>query len=135
MATTTATITLSSSDLSSQALSISSSATLLKAGLTTGLDQTTGLTRKLYALVQTATTLIDAADYTDVGGKAHKVYIKNVGTSTTEYFTIELGASNILIGRLYGGDWMFIPYGGEHDIDIDSSAVNMQLEYMVVYEA
>ena len=133
MATTTATVTLSSSDLSSQALSISSSATLLKAGLTTGLDQTTGLTRKLYATAQTATTLIDAADYTDA--KAHKVYIKNVGTSTTEYFTIELGASNILVGRLYGGDWMFIPYGGEHDIDIDSSDVNMQLEYMVIYEA
>jgi hypothetical protein len=133
MATTTATITLSSSDLSSQALSISSSATLLKAGLTTGLDQTTGLTRKLYATAQTATTLIAEADYTNA--KAHKVYIKNVGTSTTEYFTIELGASNILVGRLYGGDWMFIPYGGEHDIDIDSSAVNMQLEYMVIYEA
>ena len=133
MATTTATITLSSSDLSSQALSISSTTTLLKAGLTAGVDQTTGLTRKLYATAQTATTLIDAADYTDA--KAHKVYIKNVGTSTTEYFTIELGASNILIGRLYGGDWMFIPYGGEHDIDIDSSDVNMQLEYMVIYEA
>jgi hypothetical protein len=133
MATTTATITLSSSDLSSQALSISSTTTLLKAGLTAGVDQTTGLTRKLYATAQTAATLIDAADYTDA--KAHKVYIKNVGTSTTEFFTIELGASNILIGRLYGGDWMFIPYGGEHDIDIDSSDVNMQLEYMVIYEA
>jgi hypothetical protein len=133
MATTTATITLSSSDLSSQALSISSTTTLLKAGLTSGIDQTTGLTRKLYATAQTAATLIAEADYTDA--KAHKVYIKNVGTSTTEYFTIELGASNILIGRLYGGDWMFIPYGGEQDIDIDSSAVNMQLEYMVIYEA
>jgi hypothetical protein len=48
MATTTATITLASPDLSSQSLSISSTtATLLKAGLTEGLDQTTGLTRKL----------------------------------------------------------------------------------------
>ena len=133
MATTTATITLSSSDLSSQALSISSTTTLLKAGLTAGIDQTTGLTRKLYATAQTATTLIDATHYTDA--KAHKVYIKNVGTSTTEFFTIELGATNLLIGYLYGGDWMFIPYGGAQDIDIDSSAVNMQLEYMVIYEA
>jgi hypothetical protein len=89
MATTTATITLSSSDLSSQALSISSTTTLLKAGLTSGIDQTTGLTRKLYATAQTAATLIAEADYTDA--KAHKVYIKNVGTSTTEYFTIEMG--------------------------------------------
>ena len=62
MATTTATITLSSSDLSSQALSISSTTTLLKAGLTEGIDQTTGLTRKLYASVQNATALITAAD-------------------------------------------------------------------------
>jgi hypothetical protein len=116
MATTTATITLSSSDLSSQALSISSTTTLLKAGLTAGIDQTTGLTRKLYATAQTGTTL-NRRGRLCTDAKAHKVYIKNVGTSTTEYFTIELGASNILIGRLYGGDWMFIPYGGEHDID------------------
>jgi hypothetical protein len=86
MATTTATITLSSSDLSSQSLSISSTTTLLKAGVTVGLDQTTGLNRKLYATAQTGTTLIDEADYVD--NKAHKVYIKNVGTSTTEHFTI-----------------------------------------------
>jgi hypothetical protein len=57
MATTTATVTLSSSDLSSQALSISSTTTLLKAGLTSGIDQTTGLNRKLYATAQTATAL------------------------------------------------------------------------------
>jgi hypothetical protein len=83
MATTTATITLSSPNLSSQSLSISSTTQLLKAGLTEGLDQTTGLNRRLYATAQTGATLIDAADYVD--NKAHKVYIKNVGTSTTEF--------------------------------------------------
>jgi hypothetical protein len=106
MATTTATITLSSSDLSSQALSISSTTTLLKAGLTAGIDQTTGLNRKLYATAQTGAALIDAADY--VNNKAHKVYIKNVGTESTEFFTIKMEPNTI--GRLYGGDWMFIPY-------------------------
>jgi hypothetical protein len=131
MATTTATVTLSSSDLSSQALSISSTTTLLKAGLTSGIDQTTGLNRKLYATAQTGATLIDAADYVD--DKAHKVYIKNVGTSTTEFFTMKIGA--VTIGRLYGGDWMFIPYdGGNADMTFDSSAVNMTLEHLVVYE-
>ena len=130
MATTTATITLSSSDLSSQALSISSTTTLLKAGLTAGIDQTTGLNRKLYALAQTGTALIDAADY--VNNKAHKVYIKNVGTSTTEFFTIKMEPNTI--GRLYGGDWMFIPYDGGANITLDSSAVNMTLEHMVIYE-
>ena len=130
MATTTATITLSSSDLSSQALSISSTATLLKAGLTAGIDQTTGLSRKLYAAAQTGAALIDAADY--VNNKAHKIYIKNVGTSTTEFFTIKMEPNTI--GRLYGGDWMFIPYDGGADITFDSNAVNMTLEHMVIYE-
>jgi hypothetical protein len=130
MATTTATITLSSSDLSSQALSISSTTTLLKAGLTSGIDQTTGLNRKLYATAQTGAALINAADYVD--SKAHKVYIKNVGTSTTEFFTMQIGG--VTIGRLYGGDWMFIPYLGDADITFYSSAVNMTLEHLVVYE-
>jgi hypothetical protein len=130
MATTTATITLSSSDLSSQSLSISSTTTLLQAGETIGLDQTTGLNRKLYATAQTGATLIDAADYVD--DKAHKVYIKNVGTSTTEFFTMKIGA--VTIGRLYGGDWMFIPYDGGNSMTFDSSAVNMTLEHLVVYE-
>ena len=130
MATTTATITLSSSDLSSQALSISSSTTLLKAGDTIGLDQTTGLNRKLYAEAQTGAALIDAADY--VNNKAHKIYIKNVGTSTTEFFTIKMEPNTI--GRLYGGDWMFIPYDGGADITFYSNAVNMTLEHMVIYE-
>ena len=130
MATTTATITLSSSDLSSQALSLSSTTTLLKAGLTEGLDQTTGLNRKLYANTQTGTTLIDEADYVD--NKAHKIYIKNVGTSTTEHFTIILGG--VTVGRLYGGDWMFTPYLGGADITLNSSAVNMTLEHLVVHE-
>jgi hypothetical protein len=130
MATTTATVTLSSSDLSSQALSISSTTTLLKAGLTSGIDQTTGLNRKLYATAQTGAALINAADYVD--DKAHKVYIKNVGTSTTEFFTMKIGA--VTIGRLYGGDWMFIPYDGGNSMTFDSSAVNMTLEHLVVYE-
>ena len=134
MATTTATITLSSSDLSSQALSISSTTTLLQAGESIGLDQTTGLNRKLYATAQSDTTIIDEADYVD--DKAHKVYIKNVGTSTTEYFTIKITnpAPSHTIGRLYGGDWMFIPYLGDSNITLDSSAVNMTLEHMVIYE-
>ena len=130
MATTTATITLSSSDLSSQALSISEMTTLLKAGDTIGLDQTTGLNRKLYAEAQNGTTLIDEADY--VNDKAHKVYIKNVGTSTTVYFTMQIGG--VTIGRLYGGDWMFIPYDGGNSMTFDSSAVNMTLEHLVIYE-
>ena len=133
MATTTATLTLSSADLSSQALSITATQTLYKAGTTTGLDQTTGLNKVIYAAAQSNATLISAGDYAD--NTAGKVYIKNVGSSTTDYFTIELGASNIVVGRLYGGDFMFIPYEGEQDIDITSTTTSMELEYIVMFQA
>jgi hypothetical protein len=134
MATTTASITISSGDLTGDALSLSTTATLTKAGSATGLDQTSGVARKFFATAQTATPLVVASDYT--ADKAHKVYIKNTSTSNSEYVTVELSASpNLSIGRLYGGDWMFIPYDGNSDIDIDTSDVNMTVEYLVIYEA
>ena len=133
MATTTATITISSADLTGDALSLSTTATLTKGGTPTGLDQTTGVARKFFASAQANTTLIAAADYT--AGKAHKVYIKNISTTASEYIKVELGASTLSLGFLYAGDFMFIPYDGENDIDIDTSDVNMTVEYLVIYEA
>lgn len=133
MATTTASITISSGDLTGDALSLSSTATLTKADSSTGLDQTTGVARKFFATAQTAYNLIAASEYT--ADKAHKVYIKNTSTSNSEFITVELGATNLSLGRLYGGDWMLIPYDGNNDIDIDTSAVNMTVEYLVIYEA
>ena len=133
MATTTATITLSSSDLTGDALSLSTTATLTKAGVTTGLDQTTGVARKFFASAQTAFNLIAASDFSD--DKAHKVYIKNPSTTASEFITIEIGGSNVTLGRLYAGDWTLLPYDGNNDIDIDTSAVNMTVEYLVIYEA
>jgi hypothetical protein len=132
MATTTATLTLSSADLSSQALSVTATSTLYKAGTTIGLDQTTGLTKKIYAAAQTNTEIVAAGAYDD--NQSARVYIKNVGSSSTDYFSINLGASSIVLGRLYGGDWMFIPYEGEQAIDISSTGTNMELEYMVIYQ-
>ena len=76
MATTTASITISSGDLTGDSLSLSSTATFTKANSATGLDQTTGVARKFFATAQTAYNLVTAADYT-TGDKAHKVYIKN----------------------------------------------------------
>ena len=133
MATTTASITISSGDLTGDALSLSSTSTLTKAGSATGLDQTTGVARKFFATAQTAYNLIAAADYT--ADKAHKVYIKNTSTSNSEFITVEVGATNLSLGRLYGGDWCLLPWDGANDIDIDTSAVNMTVEYLVIYEA
>ena len=80
MATTPATLTVSSSDLTSNALSLSVTNTLYKAGTTIGLDQTTGINKKVYAAAQTNTTLINAGDFEDDTHNA--VFIKNTGSST-----------------------------------------------------
>ena len=132
MATTTATLTISSADLTSNPLAITTSSTLYKAGTTIGLEQTTGLSKKVYAAAQSNTALIDAGDYAD--NTHSRVYIRNSGSSSTAFFTVTIASGNSVIGRLYGGDFLFIPYEGEEDIDITSSATNMELEFMVINE-
>jgi len=131
MATTTATLTLTS-DINTDALALTTTHTLNKADTTIGLEQTTGLAKKIYATAQSNATLISAGDYTD--NTASRVYIKNTGSSSTDYFTLEVGASNIVLGRLYGQDFTWLPYEGEQDIDISSTGTNMELEFMVINE-
>ena len=150
MATTTATITLASSDISDNAISISNTATLTKAGSTTGLDQTSGLSRRTLVGTPATVKLIDLDYYqgqTLTQNKAAKVYIKNTGTSTANHVLVSIqngsGAAEE-IGRLFGGDWMFFPYSAawtsaasanNQDIDVISShADSVTLEYMVIYE-
>jgi|5B_taG_2_1085324.scaffolds.fasta_scaffold06995_6 hypothetical protein len=140
MATTTATLTLSSSDLTGDALSLSTTSTLTKAGNATGLDQTTGVARKVFASAVTNEKLIDKtlfSDWSSGDQVAHKVYIKNLSTSSSEYVTISFddGSNTIGIGMLYGGDFCFLPYEGTKDIEITTSSPNMTVEYLVIYEA
>ena len=105
MATTTATITLSSADIQSDVLALTKQATLNKAGTTTGLDQTTGLNKIIFTS-ESAITLIPR---TAAGlNKAAKVYIANKSTDASEFVTITINAQKI--GKLYAGDWMFIPW-------------------------
>tara|TARA_A100001391_G_C4905766_1_gene234978 strand:- start:92 stop:511 length:420 start_codon:yes stop_codon:yes gene_type:complete len=139
MATTTATLTLSSADLTGDALSLSTTATLTKANTVTGLDQTTGVGRKTTAS-NSLFNLFEGSEYT--AAKAHKVYVRNTSTVATEYFTISIGDSGGTpeeIGRLYAGDWMFIPWSA-HDAANDicvtpSESTTMTLEYMLIFEA
>ena len=136
MATTTATITLSSSDLTGDALSLSATATLTKADSVTGLDQTTGVARKIYTSTS-ADVLLDESLFTD--DKAHKLYVRNPSTVASEYFLISVGndGADTEIGRLYAGDWMFIPYSADTNVDFvvtPSVATTMVLEYMLIHE-
>ena len=130
MATTTATITLSSSDLTGDALALSTTATLTKAGTLTGLDQTTGVGRKTYTSTSIA-TLVDKADYGD--DKGHKVYIRNTSTVATENIAITVESQ--LLGRLYAGDWALLPFNGDQDIKVTPSvATALTVEYLVIFE-
>jgi len=131
MATTTATLTLSSADLTGDALSLSTTATFTKAGTVTGLDQFTGVARKTFSSTSIA-TLVAKGDYTD--DRAHKVYIKNTSAVATENLVVTIEAQ--LLGRLYAGDWALIPFNGDQDIKITPSvATDMVVEYAVFYEA
>ena len=141
MATTTATITLASSDIGDNALSISNTSTLYTAGTNTGITETTGLARKKNSSGSN-TILLDhglaqgiAADVT--ADKSAKVYIKNINDrgDGTKFVNILLAA--VEIGRLYGGDWMFIPWsgGGGKDIEFTASdTTETTLEYTCFYE-
>tara|TARA_R100001510_G_scaffold10117_1_gene7773 strand:+ start:171 stop:575 length:405 start_codon:yes stop_codon:yes gene_type:complete len=134
MATTTAAITLTSTDLLSDSLSLSTTATLTKAGGAVGLDQTSGLGRKTTTATSTF-TLFDGADYT--AAKAHKLYLKNTSTTDSEYYTLVVNSEEI--GRLYAGDWAFLPYSASADTNdiklTPSVGTTMTLEYMLIFEA
>ena len=132
MATTIAQLTLTSTDLLSDSLAVSSVATLTAAGSSTGLTRTEGLGRK-----QTGNTseytLFTASEHTD--DKAHKIYLKNLSTTAAEHFIVEIGG--FVVGRLYAGDWAFFPWAADTseatncDITITPSHADMMLEYML----
>ena len=111
MATTTAAVTLTS-DLLSDNMSVSASTTCMKAGTTAD-----GLDGMEYGYLDLVTgDEYDLIGATPTASKASKLYLKNHSTDETYYIRIMLHAQEI--GRLYGGDWMFIP-ADFHDADAD----------------
>ena len=129
MATTTASLTLSSSDLTSDALSLSKTATLTAAGSsTTGLSETSGIARKKYTGTPADNVIAESDNYTT--DRAHKVYLFNTSTTSTEYFVIKVGSQ--VVGRLYAGDWMYMPWNGSIDVTVTpSETTDMTIEYAI----
>ena len=153
MATINATLSLSSSDISSNGLSLTNTMTMTKAGTNTGLEFSSGLIRRKL----TSTTEIDlvTANTAQVYGtptattNANKIYIKNTGSSSTDYISVGLGdatgaeelddgTSKITLGKLYGGEWMIIPYHGASNVgDVlvaPSTAEATTIEWMLFFE-
>ena len=128
---TTAAMTLSS-DLMTGALSASANSTLMKAGTTAdGLDQM----RMGYNKIPTGTSF-NLLDATTAGiDKAAKVYICNESTDETYYVSIVIDAKPI--GRLYGGDWMFIPWNQDdatHDLEVTATTGTNNITWICFHE-
>jgi len=110
MATTIATMSLSSSDILSSAIAFSTTSALSKAGSATGLTKTTGLGRTNFTTGGSAPfpgKVIYRADDATTNG-SNKVYLKNISSTATEYFTVFIDQEEM--GRLYAGDWAFFPW-------------------------
>tara|TARA_R110000824_G_scaffold224896_1_gene412546 strand:+ start:110 stop:523 length:414 start_codon:yes stop_codon:yes gene_type:complete len=130
MATTTAAVTLTS-DLLSDAMSVTASTTCMKAGTTAdGLDQLE------YAVVEIATgDEYDLICATPTASKASKLYVKNHSIDETYYVAVTQNAQ--AIGKLYGGDWMFIPadfHDAAADIAMTSNGGTNKIEYALFHE-
>ena len=110
MATTIATISLTSTDLLSSALAFTQTNPLNTAGSATGLTLTSGLARTTTSYASSgviqSTTLYRSDDATTNG--ANKIYLKNLSTTAAEYYTVFIDEEEM--GRLYAGDWAFFPW-------------------------
>ena len=142
MATTTAAITLTSSDLLTNALALSASMTLYQHGTTaTGLDECNYHRANIptgtnFDLIQDSAALSEDASY---------VYIINKNTVVTDYVIISI--NNEVIGRLYAGDWAFFPWdndltdtegitdpsGNDSSIEIEAVGNEVTIEYALFH--
>jgi len=132
MATTTATVSVSSNDLQPGSnLSINASSTLMKTGLTTGMD--------VIRMGKNTLATADGADVLHEGGVASAdqdqacfVYLCNNETDDTRYLLVTINAT--LIGRLYAGDWMWMPYSqGDNaaELNIEAEGGTCEYEYAI----
>mgnify|MGYP003150141564 CR=1 FL=1 len=142
MATTTATISINS-DIMNYPTSINKTMTMKKLQSCTGLEETSGLRTKKF-VAATETVVVEEDEFTNT--KASKVYMRNTSSDKAHYFYVAKHASEAAadtkvdnsgetIGKLYGGDWMLIPYLADVNITVASSSTDtVILEYMVFGE-
>ena len=136
MATTTATLNITS-DIGS-GISISKTMEMHKLQSPVGLEETSGLRAKKFTAID-AVVIIEEDEFTNT--KASKLYIRNTGSSREDFFYVAKNSgaaaadTTETIGKLYGGDFMLMPYDGATDITVAPSvATTMNLEYIVFVE-
>ena len=118
MPTTTASLTISSADLTSSPINISATTNLTEAGTGIGLQSTSGLARRETESTDTY-TLYKADEY--LADKSSKIYLKNLSVVSSEYFLITVDDEPI--GRLYAGDFALIPWSATDGVKAAFTAV------------
>ena len=128
MATTTATVNITSGDLiNGMPLSLSASSTLMQTGLTTGLE----LMEMGNHEIATGTEF-SLAESLGTANDANWVYICNKATDDTFY--MDWGINETMIGRLQAGDWMFFPWNmsdAAAEIEVEAQGGTIQFEYAI----
>ena len=118
MATTTATVSISSNDLQpGNALGISASTTLYQTGTTTGLELVDMGAGKLTQAsgedaLHEALGTVDTSNY---------VYLANTSTDKDQYIILRI--HDTVIGNLGSEEWLFMPWNmGDADAEINIEA-------------
>tara|TARA_R100001443_G_scaffold13424_1_gene23411 strand:- start:3173 stop:3658 length:486 start_codon:yes stop_codon:yes gene_type:complete len=161
MATITAALTVSSDISSYGGPSINKTMTMTKAATNNGLERTSGIQRKYMTsanhidLIQGAAGVV--ADMTvSATASAAKIYIKYLEADTSKHVTLGFGTSSgggtqqandstttpaFELGKLYGDDWMIIPWDGTSatgDITVKPSSASAAdpaiIEYIVFFD-
>jgi len=105
MATTTATVNITSSDLlPGMPLAINATSTLYQTGTTTGLELV-DMGHGQLTQASAADALHEALGTADT---SNWVYICNESTDVTQY--IKVGIHETIIGNLGSGEWMWMPW-------------------------
>ena len=120
MATTTATVGITSSDLTpGMSLGISATTTLYQTGTTTGLELVDMGAGKL-TQASGADALHEALGTAD---SANWVYICNSSTNVEQY--MKIGIHETIIGNLGSGEWLWMPWNmgtADNEINIEAEA-------------
>ena len=121
MATTKVTFSLNSTDILSNAITISETMTLYKGGTTS-----TGLEQMNYhrAIIPTGTNFDLIEERAALADNSNYVYIINKNTDATHYVTISINAE--VVGSLYAGDFMFIPWSCDLSAAANDSSIEIE---------
>ena len=124
MATTTATIDITSADLG---ISLNASTNLSKTGTSTGLEIMDAGYGEV-TVAHGAKALLEASQESGDQDTSNYFYLSNKATDETYYLIVKI--HDQIVGRLSAGDWMFMPWSqGDGDAEINIQATNGTCAY------